>query len=294
MTKDFCLRGVAADGQLRFVAAQTTELCAEAQKRHHSYPVATAALGRLLTAALMLGANLKEGQQLTISINGGGPLGRLTVVTEENHSARGYVENPQIELPDRVPGKLNVGGAVGTDGFLQVTKDLGLKEPYTGSVSLVSGEIGDDIARYLTESEQTPAAVGLGVLVGEYGEVQAAGGYLIQLMPGATEETIATLEQNIASMAPISQLIAQGQSPQNLLAILLNGLPYEILAQDDLSFQCRCGHERLKNVLVSLGKEEIEDLLADQKEVEIVCRFCGEKYVFTPQDLTDLLADMEK
>ena len=285
---DYCVRGVTADGSIRYKAAATTGLCEEARKRHDTWPVVTAALGRLLTAASFFGLNLKGDDTVTLRVEGGGPTGVLLAVAQADGKVRGYVQEPHVDLERDVPGKLPVGKAVGDEGYLYVIKDLGLKEPYTGSVQLLSGEIGDDVACYLLESEQVPAAVALGVLVNPDGSVGAAGGYMIELLPGATEEAAQRLEENIMSLPKVSQMLESGLTPEEIISKVLAGLELEELERVPLQFQCTCSRQRLAGVLVSLGKEELERLIQEGEGAEAVCRFCGEAYRFSQQELEQL------
>jgi len=292
--KDYCLRGVTADGQIRYMAALTTGLCEEARRRHDTWPVATAALGRLLTAGAFFGLNLKGEDTVTLRIEGGGPLGSLVVVANAQGNLRGYVTEPHVELEREIKGKLPVGKAVGEHGTLYVLKDMGLKEPYVGSVGLLSGEIADDIACYLLESEQIPSAVALGVQVLPDGSVGAAGGYLFELMPGASQGTLDFLEKNIMAQPPVSKMLDEGLRPEDMVERILSGMPYQELERVDLSFSCSCSRERLSGVLLSIGKDELEALYKEQGEAEAVCRFCGEKYHFSGQDLEVLLSQATK
>ncbi|MGI6066472.1 MAG: Hsp33 family molecular chaperone HslO [Bacillota bacterium] len=290
---DYCIRATAADGQLRCWAASTTDLCEEARKRHDTYPTATAALGRVLTAGVMMGLNLKGEDLLTIRVNGDGPLGSIVVTANARGTVRGYVQNPHTHLPSKAPGKLDVGGAVGKNGLLYVTKDLGLKEPYTGSSPLVSGEIAEDLTRYFAESEQTPSAVALGVLVETDNSVRAGGGYMVQLMPGATDEVVSLLEENIGSVPPVSQMIAVGLTPEEVAARVLKGMDFSVLDKSKVEFQCNCSRERLEWVLKGIGKDDLASLM-EQGEAEITCHFCNEKYHFSKEDLERIVKEVKK
>ncbi len=289
--KDYCLRGITTDGQIRYMAALTTGLCEEARRRHDTWPVATAALGRLLTAGAFFGLNLKGQDTVTLRIEGDGPLESLVVVADAQGALRGYVAEPHVELAREVPGKLPVGKGVGEHGTLYVLKDLGLKEPYSGSVGLLSGEIADDIACYLLESEQIPAAVALGVQVLPDGSVGAAGGYLFELLPGASKKAMELLEKNIMAQPPVSKMLELGLLPEDMVAHILSGIAYQELERTELHFSCNCNRERLAEVLLSIGKEELASLYREQGEAEAVCRFCGEKYYFSGGDLKALLAE---
>jgi molecular chaperone Hsp33 len=286
---DYCIRATAAKGQVRCWAAMTTALCEEARKRHDTYPVATAALGRLLTAGVMMGLNLKGEDTLTLRVEGDGPIGSIIVAADAAGKVRGYVQNPHIHVPGKVPGKLNVGGAVGIKGFLYIVKDLGLKDTYTGTVSLVNGEIGEEITRYFTESEQIPSAVALGVLVETDNSVRASGGYIVQLMPGASEETILQLEKNISKAPPVSQMVDEGLLPEEIAEKILEYLDPQVLEQVPVKFQCQCTRERLVRVLKAIGLAELESLLKEEGQAEITCSFCGEKYLFSAEDLQEII-----
>ncbi|AEG60905.1 Hsp33 family molecular chaperone HslO [Desulforamulus ruminis] len=289
---DYLIRAVAADGSFRIFAARTTKTVEEARIRHNCWPVAAAALGRTMTGALLLGANLKGEDILTLRVLGEGPLGAIIVTANARGEVRGYVQEPQVHLPSTPEGKLPVGAAVGK-GHLHVTRDLGLKEPFTGNVELVSGEIADDLAHYLTVSEQTPSAVSLGVLVETDNSVVAAGGMLLQRMPQASEDTLEKLEQNLAQLPPVSSLIFQGETPEEMIQRVTRGMDVKILESSPVSFCCHCSWERLENLLVGLGKEEISSILEEQGQAEVNCHFCSEKYHFKREDLMKILDRIE-
>lgn len=291
---DYCIRATGADGRIRCWAAATTNLCEEARSRHDTYPTASAALGRLLTAGVMMGLNLKGEDTLTLRVMGDGPLGAVVVAANARGEVRGYVENPHTHLPSKKPGKLDVGGAVGKEGFLYVIKDLGLKEPYTGSVPLVSGEIGEDVTCYFAESEQTPSAVSLGVLVDTDNRVKAAGGYIVQLMPGVGEDEITQLEKNIESILPVSQMIDQGMTPEEIGEQVLKGMDMEVLEKHPVSFKCKCSRERLADMLKGIGRDELEALLKEQGGAELTCHFCGESYMFGADELKEMIAEIKE
>lgn len=285
--QDYLVRAVNEEQGFKIFAVRTTNLVEEARKRHNTWPVATAALGRSLTAGLLLGANLKDEELITIRIIGDGPLGAVIVSVDDAGNVRGYVQNPQLHLPSTKPGKLAVGAAVGR-GMLYVTRDMWLKEPFTGSCELVSGEIAEDIAQYLLTSEQTPSAVSLGVLVEEDNHTRAAGGLLVQLFPGAEREVLEKLEQNIGQLPPISSLIDAGKSPEEIVNMVANGLQVKFLKENPVYFACRCSREKLEEILISLGREEINQMIKEQQGAEVVCHFCGEKYHFTTDELEAL------
>ena len=284
---DYMVRAVDRQGRFRVVAAVTTNTAEEARKRHDTWPIASAALGRALTAGLLLGSNLKGDDLLTLRIQGDGPLRGILVSANGAGEVRGYVLEPHVDLPSEPSGKLPVGAGVGK-GLLHVTRDLGLKEPFTGCVELVSGEIGEDTAQYLLVSEQTPSAVSLGVLVGVDAKVRASGGLMLQLFPGAEEELLSHLEQNVSSLPPISSLIDSGLSPEEIVLKAVNGLPLLFLEQNPVSFNCRCTKERTKDILASLGAQDLTALIKEQGFAEVRCHFCGEKYLFSPADLSDI------
>ncbi|MBO8168116.1 MAG: Hsp33 family molecular chaperone HslO [Thermoanaerobacteraceae bacterium] len=291
---DHLLRAT-AQGQIRMLAAVTTDLVNEAQRRHKTLPTATAALGRVLTAAVMMGATLKGEETLTLRVMGDGPLGTLVAVANARGRVKGYVQNPRVHLPLReTDGKLDVGRAVGKNGMLHVAKDLSLKEPYTGSVPLVSGEIGEDLARYYLDSEQTPSAVALGVLVDTDNSVKAAGGYIVQLLPGTDEDIISRLEENIKSAQNVSRLIDGGKDARQLIEEVLKGFAIKIHERLDLQFACDCSFERLEELLVSLGSEEIKSMIEEEQGAEVRCHFCNEEYHFSKTDLERLLREMKE
>lgn len=290
--QDYLVRGVAADGSFRIFAARTTNTVEEARTRHNCWPVAAAALGRTMTAALLLGANMKGEDILSIRVLGDGPLGAILVTANAKGQVRGYVQEPQIHLPSTPEGKLPVGAAVGK-GFLHITRDLGLKEPFTGSVEIVSGEIAEDIAHYLTTSEQTPSAVSLGVLVDTDNTVIAAGGLLLQLLPGASEDVLATLEQNLSQLPHLSSLIKKGETPEDIIKRATQGIEINILESMPVGFSCQCSRERLENLLMGIGKEEVSAMLEEQGQAEINCHFCAEQYHFTKEDLQGILKKID-
>ncbi|WP_031515035.1 Hsp33 family molecular chaperone HslO [Desulfofalx alkaliphila] len=289
---DYLVRAVAEDGQFKVQCCVTTNLVEEARKRHNMWPIPTAALGRTMTAALLLGANMKGEDIITIRVLGDGPLGAVVVTADAHGNVRGYVQNPQVHLPTVRLGKLAVGPAVGK-GSLHITRDLGLKEPFTGTVELISGEIGEDLAHYLTYSEQTPSAVALGVLVDTDNSVRAAGGIIVQLFPGADEEVLSTLERNLSTLPPVSSLVDRGAKPETIIHMLCKGLPIKILDKNEVQFSCPCNRERLESLLVSLGPEEISQMIKEQKGAEVQCHFCAEKYKFNADDLKRLLAEVK-
>lgn len=287
---DILIRGNSMDGAIRVVVAVTTDTVNRAQQIHHTYPVATAALGRLLTAAALMGTGLKhEEDSVTLQIKGDGPLGSMVAVTDSHSAVRGYVVNPFVDRPLNQKGKLDVGGAVG-QGYLSVVRDLGLKEPYIGQVPLVSGEIAEDLTYYYAKSEQIPTAVGLGVLVDTDNTVVNAGGFLLQLMPEATEETAAKLEEIVRDLPPITKMISDGMSAEEIAFRVTQG--FDMLLENQTTmpqYQCKCSKERMERALVSIGKEELSSLIEEQGSAELVCQFCDNKYLFERPELETLL-----
>ena len=287
---DYLVRGVGEGGQFRVFAAVTTELVEEARRRHDTWPVASAALGRTLTAGLLLGANLKGDDLLTLRIFGEGPLGAIIVTASAQGEVKGYVQEPHVDLAPEVEGKLPVGAAVGK-GFLYVTKDLGLKEPFTGSIELVSGEIGEDVAQYLLTSEQNPSAVALGVLVAPDARVAASGGLIIQFFPGAEEGILTRLERSLGELPPVSSLVNRGLTPEEIVSKAVGGLPVQYLEKSPVGFKCTCSRDRIGGILMAMGKTEIEKILEEQGEAEVRCHFCGDFYTFNASDLIAILTD---
>ena len=290
---DQLVRAMTRDGFVKAVAVTTRDLTERARTIHRTLPVATAALGRTLAAASMMGNALKaEGASLTLQIKGGGPLGTILAVSDTEGNVRGYVQNPQADLPLRPDGKLDVGAAVGADGALTVIKDLDMKEPYIGSVGLLSGEIAEDLAAYFVESEQIPTACALGVLVDRDQSVRASGGYLIQLLPGAAEDTIAKVEGGVLAAGPVTALLERNSSPEALLRTVLSDFEVEILETAPIAYRCRCTRDRVERALISMGVEELENLLEEQGGCELTCQFCDRIYRFTRADLEALLTEM--
>ena len=290
---DQLVRAMTRDGFVKAVAVTTRDLTERARTIHRTLPVATAALGRTLAAASMMGNALKaEGASLTLQIKGGGPLGTILAVSDTEGNVRGYVQNPQVDLPLRPDGKLDVGTAVGAGGALTVIKDLGMKEPYIGSVGLLGGEIAEDLAAYFVESEQIPTACALGVLVDRDQSVRASGGYLIQLLPGAAEDTIAKVEGGVLAAGPVTALLERDSSPEALLRTVLSDFEVELLETSPIAYKCYCTRDRVERALISMGVEELEDLLEEQGGCELTCQFCDQIYRFTRADLEALLTEM--
>lgn len=284
--KDYLIRGTAMGGKVRAFAVRTTQLVNELRRRHDTYPTATAALGRTVSATAMMGAMLKGEERLAVQVKGDGPVGQIAVDANAHGEVRGYVTNPQVHLPSNAQGKLDVAGAVG-EGFIYVTKDLGLKEPYRGSVPLISGELAEDFTYYFAKSEQTPSAVGLGVLVDTDNSVIEAGGFIIQLLPGLTDEEITKLENAIGMLPPVTALLDQGLELDELLSWIVDDV--QIMDRMDIVFRCQCSHDRVAKTLISLGKDELEQLIEEEGRAEVVCHFCNEAYQFERAELEDLL-----
>ncbi len=272
---------------VRVYAAVTTDLVNEAIRRHDCYPVAAAALGRTMTGALLLAANLKNKEALTVNIRGDGPLKNITADAVPEGFVRGYVADPHVELPLNDRGKLDVGGGVGR-GLVTVTRFTGLREPMRGSSEIVTGEIAEDLTNYLYVSEQTPSSIGLGVLVDTDFSAKAAGGFIIQPMPDADEETISRLEENLQKLRPVTTMIDEGKDAREIILEIMNGFEMEFLTTTDLAFRCQCSKERLEDVLLNLNHDDMESLIADG-QAEVCCHFCGEKYHFTREELQHLL-----
>lgn len=288
---DELVRAITRDGMVKAVAVSTRELTERARQIHRTLPVATAALGRTLAAASMMGNALKEdGASLTLRIQGGGPLGILLAVSDNQGNVRGTVDNPAVDIPLRPDGKLDVGAAVGGEGTLTVIRDLHMKDPYVGSVGLLGGEIAEDLAAYFVESEQIPTACGLGVLVDRDQSVLSAGGYLVQLLPGAEEETAEALEASLRAAKPVTELLRADPDPEALLRAALPGLELEILEKRPIEYRCDCSRERMERALISLGREELRAMIDEQGGAELTCRFCDNVQKFSKEDLEALLA----
>lgn len=287
---DILVRGSSADGAIRVFVAVTTELAERARQIHSTYPTATAALGRTLTAAAIMGAGLKgENESVTIQFRGNGPIGRIIAVTNEKSEVRGYVENPFVDIPLNKKGKLDVGGAVGK-GQLNIIRDLGLKEPYIGQVPIVTGEIAEDLTYYYASSEQIPTAIGLGVLVNTDNSVINSSGFMLQLMPEADEDTAVKLEEKMHSLPPITQMLSDGMTAEDIFFNITDG--FDMLMENAAvipKYHCPCSIERMEKVLISIGKEELQKLIDEQGEAELTCQFCDNKYTFTKEELENLL-----
>ena len=286
---DYLVRAIAGEGQIRAFAATTRDMVEEARSRHDTYPVATAALGRLLTAGAMMGSMMKGDKDLlTLQIQCSGPIGGLTVTADTHGNVKGFVKNPQVNVPPTPQGKLDVGKALDL-GILSVIRDLGLKDPYVGQTQLTTGEIGDDLTYYFATSEQTPSSVGLGVLMNRENTVRQAGGFIIQLMPFADEALIDRLEKKLTSCDPVTTMLDRGMSPEDILQELLGDFGLEIEEKSECRFHCNCSKERVAKAVISLGKKEIEELIADDKPVEVNCHFCNSHYLFDKEELQEML-----
>ena len=286
---DYMVRATAANAQIRAFACTTKNIAETARAVHGTSPVVTAALGRLLTAGCMMGSMLKgEKDLLTLQVSGDGPMKGMTVTADANGNVKGYANEPVVILPANSVGKLDVSGAVGK-GFLNVIKDLGLKEPYVGQINLQTGEIADDLTYYFATSEQVPSSVGLGVLMERDNTVKQAGGFIVQLMPFAEEEVIAKLEENLAKVNSVTALLDAGNTPEQILEILLAGLEVEFTDKSDVRFFCNCGKERVERALISIGAADLQEMIDDGKEIEVNCQFCGKKYTFSVDELKEML-----
>lgn len=285
--KDELIRGTAWNGGIRVFAARTTELVSELQRRHGTFPTATAALGRTATAAAMMGVMLKGNEKLTVQVKGDGPLGQIVVDANASAEIRGYVDHPQVHLASNSQGKLDVAGAVGRNGYIHVTKDLGLKEPYRGSVPIISGELAEDFTLYFADSEQSPSAVGLGVLVDVDGTVLHAGGFIVQVMPGLPDDQLERLERAISAMPHVTALLDQGETPESLLQFLVGE---DITIHDSIEpvFRCKCSRDRFEKALITLGRKELNSLIEEDGRAELHCHFCNEKYLFEAEELKAL------
>ena len=290
---DRIVRAISTDGMVQAAAICSRDLTERARQIHKTLPVATAALGRTLAAASMMGNALKsDGASLTLQFKGGGPLGTVLAVSDNEGNVRGYVTNPHVDLPLRPDGKLDVGAAVGHEGTLTVIKDLHMKEPYVGTIDLLGGEIAEDVAGYFVESEQIPTACALSVLVDRDQSVKAAGGYLIQLMPGAGEDVITKVEGGIMAAGPVSALLDKNDDPEQLLRDVMSDFDLKILETCPVSYKCYCSRERVERALISLGRNELEQMLAEQGGCQLTCQFCDAVYDFSAEDLKGLLKNM--
>lgn len=290
--KDYLVRGIDKLGQIRVFVASTTNLAEEGRLIHDTSPTATAAFGRCLTAGVIMGAMMKnEGDVLTLKIAGDGPVGNIYVVANNAGKVKGTIDFPMADVESRADGKLDVGSLVGKNGTITTIMDLGLKEPYVGQGRLVSGEIAEDLVNLYMASEQQPTAINLGVLVDTDISCRAAGGYMIQLMPGISEEDITKIETSLSNIEPISTLIDKGFTPEEIIKELLGDFDITILDKLDIEYKCDCNRDKIEKVLISLGKKEIEDMIIEDGQAEVVCHFCNIKYHFTKENLANLLID---
>ena len=292
---DRIVRAISSDGFVKAAAVCSRDLTERARQIHKTLPVGTATLGRTLAAASMMGNALKgQGASLTLQIKGGGPLGTVLAVSDPEGNVRGYVTNPGVDIPLRADGKLDVGTAVGSEGTMTVIKDLQMKEPYVGTIDLMGGEIAEDVAAYFVESEQIPTACGLGVLVDRDQSVRAAGGYLIQLLPGADEDTIIKVEGGIMAAGSVSAILDKDPDPENLLRTVMSDFDIRILESSEVSYKCYCSRERVERALISLGSEELEGILREQGSCQLTCQFCDAVYDFSAEELQGLIDGLRK
>ena len=291
---DYLVRGMSMDGFVKVVAIRSTEMVSRGAQIHKTTPNATAAFGRALTAASMMGNMQKvENGSMTLQIKGGGPIGSIVCVSDPIGNVRGYVYEPNVPLVEKHPGKLDVGATVGTDGTLTVIRDLQMKEPYVGSVPLVSGEIGDDVTAYFAQSEQTPTACALGVLVDRDQSVKVAGGYLLQLLPGAPDETVDALERGIQRAGAVTKMLEAGLTPEDILGQVCGELGVVFMETTEVSYKCYCSRERVSRALLSLGREELTGIIQEGKSFPVECQFCDTKYEYTPQQIQKLLEEAD-
>ena len=287
--EDYIVRATAADSSIRAFAMTSKGIVEEARQRHNTSPVVTAALGRLLTGGAMMGVMMKGDKDiLTLQVKGDGPIQGITVTADSKGRVKGYVIDPEVIIPANAKGKLDVSGAVG-NGFLQVIKDMGLKEPYVGQVTLQTGEIAEDLTYYFAASEQVPSAVGLGVLMNKDNTVRQAGGFIVQVMPFAEEATIAKLEENVQKIQSVTTLLEQGHTPESLLEQVLDGFDIEITDTIPTEFYCNCSKERVERALISIGRKELNEMIQEGKEVELNCHFCNKNYTFSVEELKEIL-----
>ena len=290
---DRIIRATAGNGFVKMSAVSAKDMVERARTIHGCTPTATAALGRTLCAASLLGNMMKEEDaSLTIRINGGGPIGSVIAVSDCEGYVRGYVTNPKVELPLKANGKLDVGGAVGRNGMVTVSRDIGLKEPYVGSTELVSGEIAEDLTAYLLESEQIPSACGLGVLVDTDMSVKSAGGFIVQLLPGAPDELIDRLEENIAMTDALTTILAE-DGLEAVFEQVLKGLEHHIVGEDEVGYRCKCSRERVESAILGIGGDELESMIDKGENVDVSCQFCDTVYTFTPDDISLLLGRLK-
>ena len=291
--KDYLVRGMSMDGFVKCVAIRSTDIVTRGAQIHGTTPNATAAFGRALTAAAMMGnAQKVENGSMTLQIRGGGPIGTITCVSDATGNVRGTMTEPKVPLVEKYPGKLDVGATVGVDGTLTVIRDLQMKEPYVGSTELISGEIGDDVTAYFAQSEQTPTACALGVLVDRDQSVKVAGGYLIQLLPGAPDEVIDKLEAGFKRAGAVAAMLEQGMTPEDILGQVMGDLGVLFLETTEVSYKCYCSRNRVEAALISLGKKELTEIMEDGKPFPVECQFCDTTYEFTPDQVAELIKNI--
>lgn len=289
---DYLVRGLGFNGNVRAFAVITTDTVAEAQRRHHTWPVVTAALGRSMTAGVMMGAMLKGEDKLTVKVEGNGPIGPMIIDSNAKGEVRGFVTNPHVHFDLNELGKLDVRAGVGDAGTLTVVKDLGLRDMFSGQVPIVSGEIAEDFTYYFAVSEQVPSSVGLGVLVNPDNTVKAAGGFILQIMPGCPDEVIDEIEAHIATLEPVSKMIEKGFTPDKILEAVLGENHVQVLDQLPVSFKCQCSKERFGAAIIGLGRQEIQEMIDEDGQAEAVCHFCTEHYVFDKQELEGFIHEL--
>lgn len=289
--EDYLVKAICFDGKVRAYAVRATNTVAEAQRRHDTWSASSAALGRTIVAGLILGATVKGDDIITAKVQGDGPAGSIVVTANGSGQVKGYIQQPHVSLPLNEQGKIDVRGAVGTEGVLTVIKDLGLKEPFSGQVPLVSGELGEDFTYYMATSEQVPSSIGLSVLVNPDESIKASGGFMIQMMPGADEEIIEQIEERLQQMPLVSDLLDQGESPEQILARILGEEHLKIIEKEPVSFHCDCSKEKFARAIISVGKEAIEEMINEDHGAEAVCQFCENKYQYTEEELQVLLEE---
>ncbi|WP_088014787.1 Hsp33 family molecular chaperone HslO [Gottfriedia acidiceleris] len=287
--KDYLVKALAFNGEVRAYSVRSTNIVKEAQERHDTWSNASAALGRTLTAATMMGAMLKGDEKLTLKVEGNGPIGHILVDSNAKGEVRGYVQNPHVQTELNKHGKIDVAKAVGTVGTISVVKDIGMREPFTGSVPIVSGELGEDFTYYFAVSEQTPSSVGVGVLVNPDHSILASGGFIIQILPGASEECITQIENRLKTIKPVSKLIEEGLTPEEILYEVLGKEEVKVLETMDVKFQCQCSRERIEGALLSIGKQELQLILDEDGEAEVTCHFCNQPYHYSEEQLKELI-----
>lgn len=291
--KDYLVRAIAFEGQVRAFATNTTETVSEAQKRHNTWPIVSAALGRSMTASVMMGAMLKGEDKITVKVEGNGPIGPIVIDADAKGDVRGFVTNPHVHFDLNEQGKLDVRAGVGTEGTLTVVKDLGLRDMFSGQTPIVSGEIAEDFTYYFAKSEQVPSSVGLGVLVNPDNTILAAGGFIIQLMPGCEDETIDAIEKRLSSIEPVSKMIEKGYTPEQILEAVLGKENVQILSSMPVQFQCQCSKERFGAAILGLGVKEIEEMIVEDGQAEAQCHFCLEKYQFNRSELEGFVNEIQ-